>query len=136
MSQPLPAHRQGQSWAPYLMAGAEPPARDVMVEWNGAPWPPKEMAQHCQPLGTILAPEGWKMTLAPRGYGLLYDLRTDREERRNLFYRAGSRETIRELAARVNLWQSATGDAPILFDETEWGSRRRQLQAAGVADLD
>jgi len=132
MSQPIPAHLQGRTWAPYLQGKEELPERDVIVEWNGAPWPFKEMKDYAQPLRTIVTPEGWKMTLAPEGYGLLYNLKNDPDEGTNLFYRNSSLEVVRTLSERIHLWQLATGDAPMTFDETAWEALRQKFMQEGV----
>ena len=135
MSQPIPAHLQGRTWAPYLECREKLPDRDVMVEWNGAPWPPKDMKDHAQPLRTIITPEGWKMTLAPDGYGLLYNLENDPDERRNLFYHKSFLEHIRTFTERIHLWQVATGDALMPFNEKAWESLRQNFIQKGVANL-
>ena len=135
MSQPVPAHVQGRTWAPYLEGKEEMPERDVLIEWNGAPWPPKDMKEHAQPLRTIVTPEAWKMTLAPDGYGLLYNLKEDAEERTNLFYRKTSLELIRNLVQRIHLWQLATGDTIMPFDEKAWEALRQKFIHQGVPNL-
>jgi arylsulfatase len=136
MSQPVPAHLQGRTWAPYLQGEEGLPERDVIIEWNGAPWPPKDMKQYAQPLRTIVTPEAWKMTLAPDGYGLLYNLKEDPEERINLFYRKGSLDRIRNLAARIHLWQLATGDTLMPFDEKAREALRQKFVQQGVPNLE
>ena len=135
MSQPIPAHLQGRTWAPYLQGREELPERDVIVEWNGAPWPPKDMKDHAQPLRTIITPERWKMTLAPEGYGLLYNLKNDPDERTNLFYRNSSLGQIRTLTERIHLWQIATGDTLMPFDEKARESLRQKFIQEGVPNL-
>lgn len=136
MSQPIPAHLQGRSWCPYLEGNESLPERDVVIEWNGAPWPPEAMTKFEQPLRTIVTPEGWKMTIAPDGYGLLYNLKNDPEERTNLFYRKSSLSHIHTLASRIHLWQQATGDNVIPFDENAWNGLRQKFIAEGVSNLD
>ena len=135
LSQPIPAHMQGRTWGPYLEGNEKLPERDVIIEWNGAPWPPKDMTAHDQPLRTIVAPEGWKMTLAPEGYGLLYNLKEDPDERTNLFYRKQSLDLIHTLAHRIHLWQVATGDTLMPFDEQAWEALRQKFTQQGVPNL-
>lgn len=130
MAQPLPRHLQGQSWAPYLTESREVPERDVIIEFNGPPWPFKD--KYTEPLRTIRTTEGWKMTLAPQGAGLLYHLTSDPEEMTNLFYREDSLPVIHRLAARINLWQQATGDKLIRFDEEGWQIRREEYIRQGA----
>jgi len=121
--------------APYLQGKEKLPERDVIVEWNGAPWPPKDMKDHAQPLRTIITPERWKMTLAPEGYGLLYNLKNDPDERTNLFYRNSSLGQIRTLTERIHLWQIATGDTLMPFDEKARESLRQKFIQEGVPNL-
>jgi len=135
MSQEVPAHLQGRTWAPYLEGREDLPSRDVVIEWNGAPWPPKDMEAYSQPLRAIVTPEGWKMVLAPHGYGALYNLKEDPEEKTNLFYRKDSQELIHTLTRRLYLWQTATGDDPIPFDEKAWEELRKKYISEGVANL-
>ena len=122
MSQPLPRHLQGQSWRPYMAGDNTFPERDVMIEFNGPPWPYKD--KFTQALRTILTVDGWKMTLEAGGGGELYNLASDPDERVNLFYQQGSLPTIRELTRRINLWQKSTGDQFISFDSERWRQRR------------
>lgn len=134
MSQPLPCHLQGHSWKPYL-AGDNPfPERDVMVEFNGPPWPYKD--KFTQPLRAIRTVDGWKMTLTDGGAGELYNLARDPEERTNLFYHKGSLPIIRELAARINLWQRSTGDKLLPFDPEGWKQRRDNYVKQGLLNAD
>jgi hypothetical protein len=109
------------------------PERDVVIEWNGAPWPPKEMKAYSQPMRAIVTPEGWKMILAPDGYGTLYNLKQDPEERTNLFYRKSSLDLIQMLTHRLHLWQTSTGDTLIPFDPKEWESLSQKFSAQAVS---
>jgi arylsulfatase A-like enzyme len=124
MGQPLPRHLQGFSWATFLLEGRELPDRNVMLEWNGPPRP----GQNNDPelLRTIITPEGWKMNLGPEGTGELFHLIKDPGEMANLFYREGSLNVIRRLAAEIDLWQHSTVDVMIPFDEQAWTQRRRK----------
>jgi arylsulfatase A-like enzyme len=125
MGQPIPVHLQGKSWAPYLLNGIELPDRDVIIEWNGPPWPFTK--EHTEPLRTIVTRDGWKMTLAEGGTGELFQLNSDPKEMRSVFYDQTSLPVIRTLAARINLWQNATGDREITFDETAWRRHRAHI---------
>jgi arylsulfatase A-like enzyme len=121
MGQPLPRHLQGFSWATFLLEGRELPDRNVMLEWNGPPLPGQKSDPEL--LRTIITPDGWKMNLAPGGIGELFHLASDPAEMVNLFYQQESLGVIRQLAAEINLWQRATGDAMIAFDELGWKGR-------------
>lgn len=135
MSQPIPAHLQGRTWSPYLQCKEDLPERDIIVEWNGTPWPPKVMTDYEQPLRTIITPDGWKMTLAPDGYGLLYNLKQDPSETTNLFYRHSSLDMIHALTHRIHLWQISTGDTLIPFVEKAWEALRQKFIQEGVPNL-
>jgi len=135
MSQEIPAHLQGRSWAPYFAGKEEFPERDVIIEWNGVPWPPKLMKAYSEPLRAIVTAEGWKLVLAPEGAGELFNLKQDPEEKTNLFYRKDSLETVRMLVHRIHLWQGATGDTPMPFDELAWEARRQKFIQEGVPNL-
>lgn len=118
LGQPVPRHLQGESWAPYVTCGRKLPERDVIIEWNGPPYPLKK--DHLEPLRTVRTSDGWKMTLGPGTEGELFDLKTDPKERHNLFYENAQLERVKTLAARLNLWQRATGDTLMTFSEKEW----------------
>lgn len=122
MNEPIPVHLQGQSWAPYLLNGVDLPDRDVIVEWNGPPWPFRD--EHTEPYRTIITREGWKMTLGDAGSGELFQLHDDPKEMHNRFYDSSSLSEIRKLAQRLNLWQLSTGDKEVAFDEAGWKRRR------------
>ena len=130
MGEELPVHLQGNSWAPYLKENEGPPERNVIVEWNGAPWPFDNMP--AEPLRTLRTNDGWKMTLAPAGEGELYNLNLDPKEMHNVFYDAESLERIQRFTAEINLWQKATGDAALLFDEAGWQKRKAQFIKANA----
>lgn len=134
MSQPLSRHLQGRSWKPYLAGDNPLPEGDVMMEFNGPPWPFTDVfwVKYAQPLRTIRTAGGWKMTLAVGGAGELYNLTSDPEEMTNLFYHHASLPTIRELAARINLWQQSTGDKLLRFDQEGWKRRRDEYIQQGL----
>jgi len=129
MSQPIPRHLQGVSWAPYMAGKAGLPERDVIIEFNGPPWPFK--TRFTEPLRTVRTGDGWKMTLAEKGEGLLYNLANDPGEMTNLFYFDESLPIIRRLAAEINLWQHATGDPLLRFDPAAWSKRRNAYRSRG-----
>jgi len=89
-----------------------------------------------QPLRAIRTVDGWKMTLTDGGSGELYNLARDPEERTNLFYHKGSLPIIRELAARINLWQRPTGDKLLPFDPEGWKQRRDNYVKQGLLNAD
>lgn len=125
----LPPHLQGDSWAPYLSCGKALPERDVVIEWNGPPYPLKR--EHNEPLRTLRTNDGWKLTLVSgSAEGELFDLKTDPRERRNLFYEEGSLARIQAMAARLHLWQRSTGDTLIPFEAEAWRKKRAEVLKA------
>jgi arylsulfatase A-like enzyme len=123
LGQDLPAHLQGRSFAPSLVAGSTVTPRDVIVEWNLSE-DPTEM-DYKNPLRTIVTPEGWKLTLTSDGMGELYDRNRDPEETKNLFYEEEMLPTVLDLSHRIELWQHSTGDKPILFTEELWRKQQK-----------
>lgn len=122
-----PEALEGSSWAPALRTGAPFPEEDVFLEFNGPPWPYK--TEFTDRLRTIVTPDGWKMTVDDRSQGELYNLRSDPEERDNLFYESGQLARVRGLLKRIHDWQRRTADVRIRFDEGEWrrnGARLRK----------
>jgi arylsulfatase A-like enzyme len=125
LGEQIPPHLQGESWAPYLKAGKTPPPHDVIIEWNGPPYPLTK--EHLESLRTLRTLDGWKLTLAATGEGELFNLNTDPKETHNLFYEESSLPLIQQLSAKINLWQKSTGDQLILFDNAAWKARRSKL---------
>jgi arylsulfatase A-like enzyme len=130
LGEEIPTHLQGNSWARSLKRRENPPERNVIVEWNGAPWPFDNMPT--EPLRTLRTNDGWKMTLAPQSEGEMYNLNLDPGEMHNVFYEIDSLEKIKQFVAEINLWQRATGDAPLLFDQAAWQKRREEFTKAGI----
>ena len=126
LSEEIPAHLQGTSWAPYLRAGEAIPERSVMIEWSGPPAPFGGGNEDAEPLRTIRTVDGWKMTITGDGEGELYNLKTDPKEMHNMFYAEESLEHIEKLTSEINLWQRATGDAIMHFDQEGWMNRRKE----------
>jgi len=75
-----------------------------------------------------VSPDGWKLTLDDESHGELYDLGSDPEERRNLFYEDTHLERVQSLVAAIRRWQERTGDDPIRFDEDAWRRHRERLR--------
>ena len=126
MGQPRPGHLEGESWAQDLRAGRDPASAPVFFEFNGPPWPYED--RFTERLRSVVSPDGWKLTLDDESHGELYDLGSDPEERRNLFYEDTHLERVQSLVAAIRRWQERTGDDPIRFDEDAWRRHRERLR--------
>ncbi len=130
MGADLPAHLEGQSLANGLTGGYPPPPRDVFIEWNGVNNgfgdhlgkvtvidEMRELAEAeevrsamCDPVRTVVTPDGWKLNLSSRGEHELYHLTDDPDETINLARSEAHRHRLAELAGRIHTWQDRTGD--------------------------
>ena len=52
----------------------------------------------------------WKLNLCAGDQGELFDLRSDPYEQTNLFDDPAQRDRVRDIAARIRMWQPETGD--------------------------
>jgi arylsulfatase A-like enzyme len=132
LGRPRPEHLQGHSLRDVLEGRAEQPGRDVFIEWNGpncglgadvigeVKLPPDVAAcadrataekAILDPLRTVVAADGWKLTLSPDlGRHELYNLRDDPLETTNLADRPDMKPRMRDLANRIRDWQEQTCD--------------------------
>ena len=105
---------QGKSLAPVLSGESDLSQNDVFVQWNGmgdrnlgTPEINRMVSMHWR---TVITPDRWKLNLCPADQCELYDLNNDPHEMTNLYDDPSQRDRIRDMAARVRIWQSATGD--------------------------
>ncbi|MBM4046214.1 MAG: hypothetical protein FJ279_13970 [Planctomycetes bacterium] len=73
-----------------------------------------QLATNRQPLRTVISCDGWKLNLSATDQCEIYDLNTDPYEQQNLFDDPSQSARIRDLTARIRLWQHRTGDAALL----------------------
>ena len=88
------------------------------MEWNGIGdrnlGSPEINLMASLPRRTAISGDRWKLSLCAGDQGELFDLNTDPYEETNLFDDPAHRDRIREMAARIRLWQHETGDtAPL-----------------------
>ena len=121
----VPDTLPGKSLVP-VMKGNGKAAEPVFVEWNA----PEAMPDGRNPAGaqrdatktagphsrTIIAPDGWKLTLNVGDSSQLFNLREDPGDSTNLFDRSESRPVIERLTADLRAWQSRVGDSLELPD--------------------
>ena len=66
------------------------------------------------PWRTVVTPDRWKLALCAGDQCELYDLNNDPYEQNNLFNDPDQQDRVRDMAARIRVWQVQTGDtAPI-----------------------
>ena len=105
---------QGKSLAPVLSGDTDLSENDVFVQWNGmgdrnlgTPEINRMASMHWR---TVITPDRWKLNLCPADQCELYDLSNDPYEMVNLYDDPKQRDRIRDMAARIRIWQAATGD--------------------------
>ena len=118
LDQPVPDHLQGNSLAPVLRSEATLDDNDVFLQWNGMG--DRNLGSQLinrmvsLPWRSVITADRWKLNLCAGDQCELYDLNTDPFELHNLFDEPAQRDRIREMAARIRIWQDETGDhAPI-----------------------
>ena len=118
LDQPVPDHLQGASRAPVLEGEASLDDNDVFLQWNGMGdrnlGSPLINRMVSLPWRSVITADRWKLNLCAGDQCELYDLNNDPFELTNLFDEPAQRDRIREMAARIRIWQDETGDhAPI-----------------------
>ena len=105
---------QGKSLAPVLNGEADLSENDVFVQWNGmgdrnlgTPEINRMVSMHWR---TVITGDRWKLNLCPADQCELYDLNNDPHEMTNLYDDPAQRDRIRDMAARIRIWQAATDD--------------------------
>jgi choline-sulfatase len=77
--------------------------------------PVEEIAELAgMPWRSLITSEGWKLNLSAGDQCELYDLNADPHEMNNLYDDPAQIDRVRDMAARVRIWQHETGDtAPL-----------------------
>jgi arylsulfatase A-like enzyme len=120
MGTSLPDHLQGKSLTPVLRGEQTLDGNEVFVQWNGVSdiddrhlGSAEINLRNTQPWRTIVR-DGWKLALCATDQGELYDMVNDPYEQTNLFDHPDQRHRVRDLAARIRLWQHKNFDhAPL-----------------------
>jgi arylsulfatase A-like enzyme len=121
LGQPVPDRLQGESRLPVLKGDASLDDGEVVIQWNGISPEMEDRDLGAGQINRMLAlpwrsivHDRWKLNLCVGDQCELFDLRKDPHEMRNLFNDPDHRDRIRELAARLRIWQVRTGDtAPL-----------------------
>ena len=62
------------------------------------------------PWRSVITPDRWKLNLCAGDQCELYDLNNDPYEMNNLFDDPAQADRVRDMAARIRIWQGETGD--------------------------
>jgi arylsulfatase len=115
LDEPVPDHLQGESRAAVLRGPATLDGNDVFMEHNGIGdrdlGNPSMNLMGTLPWRSVVTADRWKLNLCAGDQCELFDLNTDPYEERNLFNDPAQKDRIRDMAARVRLWQYRTGDS-------------------------
>ena len=116
-----PDHMEGKSLAPVLRGDETLDGNDVFIEWNGISPNTRDRFLGSDAINRMLAmpyrsvvSDRWKLNLCAGDQGELFDLRSDLYEQTNLFDDPAQRDRIRDMAARIRMWQHETGDTAAL----------------------
>ncbi len=110
----IPDHVEGKSLRPVLRGEADLSDNDVFIQWNGMGdrnlGTPEINRMVSIPWRGVVTGDRWKLNLSPGDQCELYDLNTDPHELENLFDKPEHKDRIRDMAARIRVWQDETGD--------------------------
>ena len=118
----VPRNLQGKSLQP-AMAGVEDLGdNDVFIQWNGSSDEIQDRflgsaeinRMLALPWRSVVTSDRWKLNLCAGDQCELYDLNSDPYEMNNLFDYPAHKDRVRDMAARIRMWQQRTGDtAPL-----------------------
>lgn len=116
--QPIPKSLPGRACADVLRGEAHLRDHAAFMEWNGIGDRNLGNAQinliATLPWRCVVTGDRWKLNLCAGDQCELFDLNRDPFEQTNLFDDPIYRDRVREMAARIRLWQHETGDhAPL-----------------------
>lgn len=110
----IPDHVEGKSLRPVLRGEEDLSENDVFIQWNGMGdrnlGTPEINRMVSVPWRGVVTGDRWKLNLSPGDQCELYDLNTDPHELENLFDKPEHKDRIRDMAARIRVWQDETGD--------------------------
>ena len=109
-----PTNIHGRSLMGVLRGESTLAENDAFVEWNGMG--DRNLGSSAinrmvaVPWRSVITPERFKLNLSPGDQCELYDLGNDPHEMRNLFDEPAHKDRIRDMAARIRVWQDETQD--------------------------
>ena len=113
-----PGRLEGRSLVPVLRGEETLDDNDVFIEWNGTSPTLPDRFLGSDAINRMLAlpyrsvvSDRWKLNLCAGDQGELFDLRADPHEQTNLFDDPAQRDRVRDMAARIRMWQHETGDS-------------------------
>ena len=118
----VPQNLQGRSLQPVMAGDADLSENDVFIQWNGTSneIPDRFLGSAeinrmlALPWRSVVTPDRWKLNLCAGDQCELYDLNSDPHEMSNLFNERAHSDQVRDMAARIRIWQQQTGDtAPL-----------------------
>ena len=115
MGQVVPDHLQGQSRVDVLNGQTTLSGNDVFIQWNrsdGHPRPGEGGVNPAMstPWRSIVSADRWKLNLSAQDQCELYDLNADPCENLNLFDEPEQWGRVQDMADRIRVWQTQTGD--------------------------
>ncbi len=118
LDRPQPGRFQGESIASVLTGESSLADNDVFLQWNGMGdrnlGSPLINRMVSLPWRSVVSGDRWKLNLCAGDRCELYDLNGDPYELNNLFDEPSQRDRIRDMAARISVWQDETGDTAAL----------------------
>ena len=118
LGESLPSRLEGRSLVPVLRGEGTLDGNDVFIEWNGTSPTLPDRFLGSDAINRMLAlpyrsvvSDRWKLNLCAGDQGELFDLRADPHEQTNLFDDPAQRDRVRDMAARIRMWQHETGDS-------------------------
>ena len=123
LGEAIPGHLHGRSRLGVLEGRETLENNDVVVEWNGIrpghfdrgqATPEVDRLNHS--MWRSIITHRWKLNLCAGDQCELFDLNTDPYEENNLFDDPGQRDRIRDMAARLRVWQHLTDDTAQMPD--------------------
>ena len=114
----IPRNLQGGSLRPVLEDESDLSSNDVFIQWNGTSneIPDRFLGSAeinrmlALPWRSVVTPDRWKLNLCAGDQCELYDLNSDPYEMNNLFNDPVYKDRVRDMAARIRIWQHRTGD--------------------------
>jgi len=123
LGQDVPDNLHGRSRLPVLEGKETLEGNDVIVEWNGIREGHFDRGQATPEIDRMnhsmwrsIISDRWKLNLCAGDKNELFDLNTDPYEETNLFDLTEHADRIRDMVARVRIWQHSTSDTAELPD--------------------